>query len=849
MKLSELQNGDKALILHVGGRGAFRKRILEMGFVRGQVVEAIQSAPLRDPVYYRIMDYNVSLRRREGDLITIERLDATLTEEEIAARQARLSPAEFGSASLYSPGEDLDDTPTDTVPSIEKSVRIALIGNPNSGKTTLFNLASGAHERVGNYSGVTVEAKEAVFVHKGVRYEIIDLPGSYSLSPYSPEELYIREYLTSDTTRPDMVIDVIDTTSIERHLYLAIQVKELGIPMVISLNMWDEFEQKGNQLDVEQLSKLLGTQMIPTVCRKGEGISELFDAVSKVLTNDPYRDRRHIQINYGLAMEDSIETLMHKVAQCISIPSHLPLRYIAIKLLEEDRQVLSWIESEKHGDFIKTAVQYEQSRLQKENIPTDELESYITNQRYGFIAGALRETFRPNKRKVRSLTDKIDNILVHHVWGYPIFLLFIFIMFEATFVLGAFPMAWIEDGIDILARWVYDLMPIGPLRDLIVSGIIGGVGGVLVFLPNIMILYFFISVMEDTGYMARAAFLMDKLMHRMGLHGKSFIPLIMGFGCNVPAVMASRTIESKQSRTITMLVTPLMSCNARLLVYILIAGTFFPGHAPLILFGIYLLGVLLAVLLARLFRKAFFKEEDLPFVMELPPYRMPTSRAVAIHMWDKAREYLHKMGSIILVASIIVWFLSYFPRQEVIQEVKRQVAQVEQSQLSPSEKKEQIAEILKVGHIEQQRTSYLGQIGAGLQPIMAPLGFDWKLNVALVSGLPAKEVVVSTLSVIYTGQDAVTPEEIDGFLVGTSALSEQMVSEINPTTHERQYTPLTAIVFLIFVLIYMPCIATVVAISRELHSGWWGLFVFGYTCLLAWIVAYAARLIGLLIIG
>lgn len=839
MKLSELHNGDRARILSVGGHGAFRKRILEMGFVQGQVVEVIQAAPLRDPIYYRLMDYNVSLRRKEAGLITVELIDQSSSAEELPPLTHAFVQGGAG-ASL------VEGATSDRV-AISRSLRVALIGNPNSGKTTLFNHASGAHERVGNYSGVTVEAKEAHFDYQGIRYELIDLPGTYSLSPYSPEELYIRDYLTNEETRPYVFIDVLDATNLERQLYLAVQVREMGIPMVIALNMWDEFEQKKNQLDVQQLSHLLGTPMVPTICRKGVGVFELVDKVRQLVDENLYADRRFLQINYGTDLEQSISTLQTKLTEHATFPDHLSPRYLAVKLLEGDPHMRSFIQQQPKGEYLLTATAYEENRLRKNHSNEEDLENYIINQRYGFIAGALRETYRPNKRRIHTITDRIDNLLIHPIWGYPIFLAFLFIMFEATFVLGAFPMDWIEAGVDAFGAWIHGMMSPGPLRDLLVTGVIGGVGGVLVFLPNILILYLFISIMEDTGYMARATFLMDKLMHHMGLHGKSFIPLIMGFGCNVPAVMASRTIESRQSRIITVLVTSLMSCSARLPVYILIAGTFFPQSAGLVLFGLYALGVLLAFLLAKLFRRVLFKSEDLPFVMELPPYRIPMARAVGIHMWDKAREYLHKMGSVILVASVIIWALGYYPREEVMARADEQIAQVQQNTLSESERSEQVAAIERQAHMEQQEGSYLGRIGQTVQPVLAPLGFDWKLSVALVAGLPAKEVIVSSLSVIYTGSETVD-EDSEDFAVGSSALSRQMRQEKDPVTGEPLYTPLIAICFLIFVLIYMPCVATVVAVSKELNSGWWGLFVVVYTCVLAWVVAYLARLIGLLII-
>ncbi len=832
MKLSDLHNGQRAVIDEVGGQGAFRKRIMEMGFVKGREVVVVKSAPLKDPVYYRIMGYNVSLRRADAELVSVHLV------AEDNSREAATSEQPF--ESIFLEKNDLTNTEVPFATSLisrSRNLRVALIGNPNCGKTSLFNLASGAHERVGNYSGVTVEAKEAHMKVGNRRLDIIDLPGSYSLSPYSPEELYIRQYLTDPQTRPDVVIDVIDSCNLERNLYLLIQVKELGIPVVVALNMFDEFEKRKDKLNIPLLSQLLDVPMVPTVCRRERGIKELFEAVL-ALADKPQSEQRLLQVNYGTVLEPLIEDLSQKIVAHTPLPQHFSARYLAVKLMEGDREVEQQIKTSSiKSDFIFSARDYA-LKMAEMRLRTSDIEALITDQRYGFIAGALRETYKPEKRIYQTLTDKIDRWLIHDVWGYPIFLAVLLLMFQCTFILGAYPMDWIDRGVGWLSDWVASFLTDGPLKELIISGIFSGVGGVIVFLPNILILYFFISVMEDTGYMSRATFLMDKLMHKMGLHGKSFIPLIMGFGCNVPAVMGARTIESRQSRLITTLVTPFMSCSARLPVYLLLAGTFFPNNAGWVLLGLYLFGVVVAVVSALLLRKILFKKEDTPFVMELPPYRMPTSRAVLIHMWEKAKEYLHKMGTIILLASIIVWFFGYYPRADVERQTKQKLEALEQLRPSMSEQDYSLVRerVELEGDVRQQEQSYLGRVGKAIQPLLAPLGFDWKMSIALVTGLPAKEVIVSTLGVIYTGDVLDANEALDKL---TDRLRSDKDSEGN-----LSFTPLKALSFMFFVLLYFPCIATIVAISRETHSARWGAFVMVYTCVIAWVVSWVVFNVG-----
>lgn len=826
MRLSELSTGEKGIIVKIMGRGAFRKRIIEMGFIRGKEVKVIQNAPLKDPIHYRIMGYDVSLRRQDAELIEV------VSAAEFAAEQKDSALADKPATAYIAPS---DDELKEMAYNKGKTINVALVGNPNCGKTSLFNFASGAHEHVGNYSGVTVDAKEGVFKQNGYTFRIVDLPGTYSLSAYTPEELYVRKHL-NENEQPDIVINVIDASNLERNLYLTTQLIDMDVQMVIALNMYDELEKAGNKFDYESLARMIGCPIVPTISKTGFGIEELFNRVIKVYEEeDPVV--RHIHINYGDILEKGIANIkqsIHKVDN--NMPKSISRRYLSIKLLENDKEIESQIRKFPDGEQI--IQERNRNAAQIENLLQEDCETAFTDARYGFISGALRETFEQNKIKEATSTQIIDLIVTHKVLGFPIFLLFMWIMFEATFRLGDYPMQGIEWIVEQIGNLVRSNMPEGPLKDLLVDGIIGGVGGVIVFLPNILILYAFISFMEDSGYMARAAFIMDKIMHKMGLHGKSFIPLVMGFGCNVPAVMATRTIESRNSRMITMLVTPLMSCSARLPVYVLITGALFPKNASFVLLSLYVTGVILAVILARVFKRAFFNEEDVPFVMELPPYRMPTGKSILLHMWEKAKQYLHKMGGIILVASIIIWFLGYFPRETSrTADFKQQIASIENTQISPEEKAKQLQEIEHQMAMDHQENSYIGRIGQIISPVMEPLGFNWKISVSLLSGMAAKEIVVSTLSVLYTGSDD-----------SEQALTERLLQEKNPDGTDV-FTPLVGLSLMLFVLLYFPCIATVTAIVNESHSWKWGAFVILYTCCLAWVVSFLVYQIGNIIIN
>lgn len=789
MRLSELRTGEKGVIVKVLGHGGFRKRIVEMGFIKGKTVEVILNAPLKDPIKYRLLGYEISLRRQEADMIEV-----------VSEQEARTMQNPYHGSIT----EDVPVSESELVALAKgkrRTINVALVGNPNCGKTSLFNIASGAHEHVGNYSGVTVDAKEGFFDFQGYHFRIVDLPGTYSLSAYTPEELYVRKHIIEET--PDVIINVADSSNLERNFYLTTQLIDMNVRMVIALNMYDELESSGNKLDYIKLSQLIGVPMIPTVCRRGEGIDQLFHVIigiyeggdflsqkgeirSEILEDlrdwhktyvpdhefgshkeeEDARPRgymRHIHINHGPELERSIEEVKKAISQNEDIRHKYSTRFLSIKLLENDKEIENFISTLPNGKEIIAIRNKETLRIRK--VMNEDSEQAITDAKYGFITGALKETFTDNHLEKEQTTRVIDSIVTHRIWGYPIFFLFLYIMFEGTFVLGDYPMQGIEWLVDQLGNLIRNNMAEGPLKDLLIDGIIGGVGGVIVFLPNILILYFFISILEDSGYMARAAFIMDKIMHRMGLHGKSFIPLIMGFGCNVPAIMATRTIEDRKSRLITMLVNPLMSCSARLPIYLVMIGAFFPNCASFMLLCIYTAGILLAVIMARIFSKFLVKGEDSPFVMELPPYRMPTSKSIMRHTWEKGAQYLKKMGGIIMIASIIIWFLGYYPQHDAYESVA-----------------------------EQQENSYIGQIGKAIEPVIKPLGFDWKLGIGLISGVGAKELVVSTLGVLYT--------------------NEGDVENVN-LSNRIPITPLVALAYMLFVLIYFPCIATFAAIKQD----------------------------------
>ena len=794
-KLSELKTGEHGTIVKILGHGAFRKRVIEMGFVRGHNVKVLLNAPLKDPIKYKILDYEISLRRSEADLIEVVKENEYIQKEK-----------QFPSATIDSNDVDTGDANYE-IEREKNTINIALIGNPNCGKTSLFNELCNGHERVGNYSGVTVDAKDGHFDYGGFHFKVVDLPGTYSLSSYSPEERYVRKYLKDET--PDVIINVVVASNLERNLYLTTELIDMDRSMVIALNMYDELEASGAKLDHEQLGKMIGVPIIPTVSKSGKGIKNLLDTIIQVFENTN-KTVRHVHVNLGSEIEEAITVLKNEIKKSsLPISQKFSPRYIAIKLLENDSEVL---EELKNAPDLDSWIQLRDKAVEHiETVGNEDIMSAIASEKYGFISGALKETMTPEtKTSEQKTTDIIDTIVTHKLFGFPIFLLIMWFIFWVTFELGSYPMDWIDAGVSWLSDTVREFMPAGPLKDLIVDGIIGGVGGVIVFLPNIMILYFFISFMEDSGYMARAAFIMDKIMHKMGLHGKSFIPLIMGFGCNVPAVMSSRIIESHSSRLITMLIIPFMSCSARLPIYLLLVGTFFPSNASFVILSLYILSIIVAIITAKLMRKTMFKKDETPFVMELPPYRVPTMKASLHHMWEKGEQYLRKMGGVILIGSIAIWALSYFPRD-----------------FNKSNEQMTATEIAT-----QQQNSYLASIGRFFEPVVEPLGFNWKGSVALISGATAKEIVVSTLGVLYSNDND-----------SAESLS-QRIAEVNPETGTPDFTPLVALSFMVFVVLYFPCIATIVAISRE-AGGWkYGAFTILYNTAVAWIFSFIVYQVG-----
>lgn len=827
MKLSSLQTGEVGIIVKVSGHGGFRKRIIEMGFIEGKQVEVLLNAPLRDPVKYKIMGYEVSLRHSEADQIEVVHLD------EVQKGDSQDKKQKLNTATMADPHDKEDHALMPSEPSEEskrrtKTINVALVGNPNCGKTSLFNFASGAHERVGNYSGVTVDAKVGRAEYEGYEFHLVDLPGTYSLSAYSPEELYVRKQLVEET--PDIVINVIDASNLERNLYLTTQLIDMHVRMVCSLNMYDETEERGDHIDYEKLSELFGTPMVPTVFTSGRGVKELFHQVIAVYEGkeDERLQFRHIHINHGHEIEQGIKDIQEHLKNYPGLRQQYSTRYLAIKLLEGDKDVERLIQP--LGDSLEIFQHRDRAAQRVKEETHNDCETAIMDAKYGFIHGALEESgyTTGDKKDTYQTTHLIDKILTNKYLGFPIFFLILLLMFTATFVIGQYPMDWIDAGVAWLGDFISQNMPDGPVKAMLVEGVIGGVGAVIVFLPQILILYFFISYMEDSGYMARAAFIMDRLMHKMGLHGKSFIPLIMGFGCNVPAVMSTRTIESQRSRLITMLILPLMSCSARLPIYVMITGSFFAlKYRSLAMLSLYVIGVLMAIVMSRLFSAFVVKGEDTPFVMELPPYRFPTWKAIGRHTWEKGKQYLKKMGGIILVASIIVWALGYFPHTD-----------------DPS-----------VSNQQQQEQSYIGRVGHAVEPVFRPMGFNWKLDVGLLAGVGAKEIVASTMGVLYSNDDSFKDDSNfsseSGKYVKLHELITQDVAQLHGISYEKAQpiATLTAFCFLLFVLLYFPCIATIAAIKGETGSWGWALFAASYTTALAWVVSAVVFQIGCLFIG
>ncbi|HEX3020399.1 MAG TPA: ferrous iron transport protein B [Chitinispirillaceae bacterium] len=704
------------------------------------------------------------------------------------------------------------------------SLKIALTGNPNSGKTSLFNRLTGATQKVGNWSGVTVEVKEGIARFGKEQVTVIDLPGTYSLCTCSMEELVARNFIVDE--KPDVVVDVIDGTNLDRHLYLAVQLMELGVRPILALNMWDEVKDKGLYIDISLLSRLLGLTIVTTNARTGEGVADLLEAAIK-----QGGEKCSFSTDFSVKLPDELESAIIQLKSHVNQIENIKYnsRWLVLQLFEQDRIIESFVKALPQG---KQILAYRDQQIQNlTKILGDSPESFITESRYGFIAGAVKETVKQTKPNRVEISDMIDTVVTHRFWAYPIFIVFMWVLFQATFRLGEYPMGWI----DSMFGWFHGLtsnsLPQGVLRDLVADGIIAGVGGVIVFLPNILILFLGISIMEDTGYMARAAFITDKLMHRIGLHGKSFIPMIMGLGCSVPAIMAARTLESKKDRIKTILLTPLVSCSARLPVFVLFAGAFFPDHAANVVFLFQVVfGFGAFILMGFVFKHTLFqKEEEYPFVMELPPYRLPTFQSILIHMWYKTEHYLKKMGGVVLLFSIILWWLGAYPKAPQIEKQYEQKIETVKMlhTVSQEEKNQNIRKIQLQKHAAVMEQTYIGRIGKFLEPIVKPFGSDWRGAVSLVTGFVAKEVVVGSMGVLY----AVGDDENDK--------SEGLRDAL-----KQNFTPLSAFAFMLFVLLYIPCVVALITAVKELKNWKWSVFSVSYQLLLAWAAATIVYQIG-----
>ncbi|MFI3328726.1 MAG: ferrous iron transport protein B [Rikenellaceae bacterium] len=798
--LSDMVDGDIAVIVKIHSSGEYSKRLTEMGFVKGRRVKVIKNAPLNDPIEYELMGYSISLRRREAQEVEVV-LESDLLANPEAYRTlcddigfSLQSSSDFGQRSLEVRGN--------------RSINVALIGNPNCGKTTFFNRISNLNEHVGNYSGVTVDAKVATINHRGYSINLTDLPGTYSLTTYSPEERIVRQELMA--AKYDFVINVVDATLLERNLYLTTQLMDMAQHIVVSLNMYDELELLGDKFDHQQMSKMLDIPFVPTVARRGEGVDEIFDII--VEKYDSELPHSHVESNFGLFIEDRLRRIVEHLGSTSDVFVGLPRRYVAIDLLGGDSDIMQSVD-----DSTLELVAQIRSEIELEY--GDKIQQVLADSRYGYIAGALKETLTVGKQRFAQ-SQMIDNFATHKVWGFPIFLAIVWLMFYATFTLGVYPQEWIEKGVELLGEFVDSVMADGALKDMVVDGVIGGVGGVIVFLPNILLLFLFISILEDSGYMARAAFIMDRLMHRIGLHGKSFVPMIMGFGCNVPAIIATRIIEDRNNRLLTILIIPFISCSARLPVYILIAGAFFVGYESLVLFGLYLFGIVVAVITSLVLKRVLFSSVDHPFVMELPPYRLPLVHNTIKHMWNKASQYLRKMGGIILLGSVLIWAMGYYPTKE---------------------------------------DSYLERVGHTIEPAIEPLGFDWKVGVSLISGVVAKEIVVSTMSVLHSSLNDYNAEsEVDADIEAEAEDDDnsRLIGYLRNDRYdsgakagELVFSLPVAISFLLFVLIYFPCFAVISAVRSETGSWLWALFTVVYTTALAWIVSFVAYNVASFFVG
>lgn len=767
------------------------------------------------------------------------------------------------------------------------NLTVALAGNPNCGKTTIFNNITGAHQHVGNYPGVTVERREGIRHFQGKDLLLVDLPGTYSLTAHSIDELVARNVVIDE--KPDIIVNILDASNLERNLYLAVQMLELERPVVLALNMIDVAEKMGEKVNEKKLSEKLGVPVVHTVGNRNAGTDDLLRTVTKALEdniNKPFR------LQYG----EQIEMKIAEISQALGSLSELkyPLRWLAIKLLEEDKEITSAIEAKAGKQLLSLVTK---ARKELKQVFADDLELVIAECRYKFVGEVYKEVTEAHTHHAQTTSDKIDNVLTHRILGLPIFLGIMWLLFNFVFTIGSYPQEWIETGFTHLGDIAGQYLTEGDLKSLLVDGVLGGVGTVISFLPNILLLFLGIALLEDTGYMARAAFVMDRIMRAVGLHGKSFIPLLLGFGCSVPAIMGTRTLENPKDRMVTMLVAPLMSCSARLPVYTVLTAAFFPAYlAGSAMFSVYFLGIVLAVGMAMIFRKFLFAGDTEAFVMEMPPYHLPTLRSIVTHMWERSVLYLKKAGTLILAATVLVWFLTNYPSDvqysqdfdqqkaaietafegqvaeeilvplhleklednpelaaliDKIKELKAaaeeagdnpQLAELEQNNpvLYPvatnyldlgDQREEAVKKIEREQAAEKLSNSYAGHLGHFVEPVIQPLGFDWKMGVGLVSAVAAKEVLVSTLGTIYSVGDV----EDD-----SSSLQEALAAD-------QAFNPLVAYALMVFTLIYSPCLAALAVMKRETNSWKWPFFTSVYSTVLAWIMTLIVYQIGLLL--
>ncbi|MCE5324668.1 ferrous iron transport protein B [bacterium] len=701
---------------------------------------------------------------------------------------------------------------------ITKTITIALAGNPNTGKTTIFNNLTGARQHVGNYPGVTVEKKEGRCRHCGHDINIVDLPGTYSLSAYAVDELVARNYLVDE--RPELVVNIVDASNLERNLYLTMQIIELGLPVIIALNMTDTASKMRVKIDIKRLSELLGVPVVPCVGIRNEGSAELLDAILAVVLGKTHRQAA------GVFYGDVIERQIYEISEALGVTEHISdidRRWMSIKLLENDQQVFSKITSQDAVEHIEKACSSVNRRLGLS------AEIAIADKRYSYIADICRQAVR-SAPEVRRLSDRIDSILTNKYLGIPIFLAVMYLVFQLTFTLGAPPMDWIDAGFGRLADIISAFWPSGSeslLRSLLVDGVISGVGSVLIFLPNIMLLFIAIAILEDTGYMARTAFIMDRLMSRIGLHGKSFIPFIIGFGCSVPAIMATRTLENKRDRLLTMLVVPLISCGARLPIYALIIPAFFPQslRTPM-LWLIYIIGIVLAIGCAKLLSMTLFKGQAAPFVMELPPYHLPSAKSVLLHMWERSALYLAKAGTIILGVSILLWVCTSFPKKTTFDHDYVKLTIQAKQTLRGDALNNRLTQIADDQQAETMAYSVAGRLGHTIEPVLRPLGFDWRIGTALVGAIAAKEVFVAQLGIVFAVGEA---DETSGSL---------------RTQLRKHYTPLNGFCIMLFCLISAPCMATFAITKRESNSWKWATFQFVGMTALAYVITLIVYQVG-----